>query len=744
MTQRFLNRLASLFSRARTKNSRRSRRNRTLTIETMEPRLLLTANLNLITVGASAGQLVFGGSGVNNNTTISFDGTLIRFEDSAENINAIGGLAGKDVNPAANIVEFDPTTLGVPFIQIVVNGNAGDDVLTVNSFRLGAEGLEVRTSAGTDTINLNTNLGGAVAANKIQNEVKLSAENINLNGSIWTADKGVQFTGPVDLLADVVVNSGTGGLTFSGTINGAYSLSTSGLSTKLDGVVGGVTPLTGLTVTDTVANNNVSTKAVTVNGPVLFEADIFTPTGKLSGSGDIVIRPLTPGKVLTLTRGSAALKWLQPGFSSVTIGSTATAGINILKDGNNNAVTGALKIGSPLNLIAGYVNINEHINQEANALTFETDTLTLAELGSAKGSGDVNIKKLTAGGTLRVLGSYGSGIGNVWGLSNITINASGAAVAMDTPLGSAPKNFKVVADSFSHAYSPAINVHGDVELTVGTLTLGAGIFSAGGNVTISGNASLASNTLFRVSPTKSLIINGDINGNGKDLGIVGSGGGAIASVDLNGFVNDIGAFSVTPGAAGAADEVTLNILTAKSIAVNGKEIYLATTLFGGGGLAATAGNLQLIGKVEVGAVVAGTIYDLLGSGLAGSKVQVDGTIDGVAGTETLRISSVPELVGGPSLGSVVLNGVVGGVTPLANLYVSSGGTNVITQNISVSNDFKWKIATEQLVNGDNLTLNAGKTVTAGNSIDINVIDRFFGDISSLLAPSKSVIEGGNP
>lgn len=722
MKRGFLNRLTKLFSLNQFEATRRTRRNRTLSVESFEPRLLLTANLNLITAGASTGVLVYGGTGVDNNTTISYDtGTgHYSISDTAETIAVIGGMVGLDLNADPNIVEFDPLLTPVPIKYILVNGNAGADTLHVDSFRLGAESLQVVNAAGVDTINLNTNLGGPAAADKLLDEVKLAAEDVNLDGSIWTADKGVQVTGPADLLQDVVVSAGTGGATFSSTVNGAWALTVRSGATRFDGAVGGVTPLTGLTTSGTIAMNSVRTQAVTVNGPILFEADVFVPQGNLAGDDHIIIRPLTPGTVVTYNRLSAPLKFLVPGFDSVTLGSATTAGININKDANNLPSTGALKIGSPLKIIAGFINIKEHINQEAHWLTFETDALTLLELGSAKGTGDVTINKLTAGGTLPLMGNFGNGIGNVWGLSNIIIDAPGAAVVMNKALGSAPNGFMVTADTFSHTFGTAINVHGTVNMNVMGLTLGSGIFTTGGDILIFHDVILTNDTLFRAPVGATVAIAGDVTGNGWNLKTTGVGG-ALGSVNVFGSITGLGDLLIDSPGVNAADSVVLGSVGADSITVHGKFIFLL-----GGTLSAATGDLKLVGPVFLGGDTT-----LTGSGLAGSQVRVDGTILGGGGT-SLWIDS--------GLGTTVLGGAISG---LVDLKIASGGTNVINHDITVSDEFEWIIAAEQIVNGDNLTLAAGKTITAGTSISIDVIDSFF-ELGTLTSPLITILEGGNP
>ncbi|MCA9032929.1 MAG: hypothetical protein KDA66_19075, partial [Planctomycetaceae bacterium] len=90
----FLNRVRELFA----KPQKRRGPGRGRRVESLEDRTLLAATLNL----TPAGSLNYGGSGVANNLTISFDGTNYTFTDTSEQINGIGGVTGLDTNPDPN------------------------------------------------------------------------------------------------------------------------------------------------------------------------------------------------------------------------------------------------------------------------------------------------------------------------------------------------------------------------------------------------------------------------------------------------------------------------------------------------------------------------------------------------------------------------------------------------------------------------------------------------------------------
>ena len=479
MTRGFISRLVRAFLMSQSGCGRRTRRHRALSIESMEPRLVLS-NLNLV---AASSNLIYGGGAEVNTLDVSFDGTKYTFNDtSGAAVTPIGvaGFAALDTNAAANIVTFnaaaaDALVAGGAITLITINPNGGADTTTITSFRPGAEGLTVSNNAGDgmDTVNIVGNIG--TGAMPVKNTIIVKGEDINLTGSVWAKDKGVTFDGPVDLLANVKVDAGTAvaasSVAFNSTVNGAWTVEAKAFSVTFNGTVGGVTPLKGFWAHDSAANT-VRTKTVTVNGgDILLEADTYVPTGNLFGDGHLTIRPSSAGATINYAR--PALAFIRPGFSLVTLGSATTAQIRINSDGNNNPLTGSVKIGSPLELIAGLILVRDHIDQEAKALTFNTDTLTFEDLGAALGTGDVNFKKLTPGGTLKINGIIAKA--GKWGTSNLLFDAPGSTVLLDRALGGVANKITVNADTFSHAYSTAIEAMSDVLLNVTHLTLGGGI-----------------------------------------------------------------------------------------------------------------------------------------------------------------------------------------------------------------------------------------------------------------------------
>src|SRR5262249_44260737 len=130
-----------------------------------------------------------------------------------------------------------------------------------------------QTVLGTSTGNITLN-GPITSAGNISIN---AAATINLDNNI-TATGTVSLTRSDRLGAASIVNSGNNALSFSSTINGAYSLTTNSgtAATTFGGVVGGTTPLANLNIT----------------------ADSLTLAHNFYGTGTFTYQPSTASKTI--------------------------------------------------------------------------------------------------------------------------------------------------------------------------------------------------------------------------------------------------------------------------------------------------------------------------------------------------------------------------------------------------------------------------------------------------------------
>ncbi|WP_144057710.1 beta strand repeat-containing protein [Novipirellula maiorica] len=351
----------------------------------------MTANLNLL----GSGLMIYGGSGVNNDLNISFDGVEYTFADPAEPINAIGGLAGLDTNPDPNIVTFDPSAIVGPFTQIVVNHNAGDDVTTIDSFRdglAGGEGLDIRDDAGegNDTVDINGDIGSAL--NPVNNTVLIRGEEINLGADIYTNNLDVVFANDVDLTADVFVDAGNGTAEFDADIDGTFALEIDAESIQIAGDVGGTTPLTSVDLNagdqiqisgSTSATGNIVLTAAT---ETLLGGDVLAGSG---GAGSVELNGPTvtfnnPGAVQVSSSGAPTDSVSFGGIISSGVGTdlTIAAGLGTASSG------GAAGLGNFNITSADTVDLNGVIGAEDIEINATT---SLNAQGFQASAGDVDI-----------------------------------------------------------------------------------------------------------------------------------------------------------------------------------------------------------------------------------------------------------------------------------------------------------------------------------------------------------------
>ncbi|MBX3103329.1 MAG: hypothetical protein KF690_12530, partial [Bacteroidetes bacterium] len=355
-------------------------------LERLEDRTLLS-NLTL----NAGGQLIFGGGAENNNVVITFDGTNYRFEDlSGTVINPAGLIVGMDTDPAPNVVVINAGLVTIN--QIVFNGNAGNDTVTLNSIRQG-DGFDVRDVAGdgNDTVNVNTNIG--VAGTPAVTNVLLRGETINLNGNIlMAAPADVRLEGNVNLISDVTITAlaNSQAVVSPATIQGPGGLTVASANMEFLANLGGTTPLAHFHAT----GEKLIVQNVTVTGDMSITADNLVLTPPLTtwaGGNTFSIAPFSAASSLvnmTLPQDAIAVT----GFQNLSFG---------------NAITQSITVANPINvpgfisLTAATVTANARITTGgAKNITANTVNLNSALLGGSP----LNITALAGANPLLVNG----------------------------------------------------------------------------------------------------------------------------------------------------------------------------------------------------------------------------------------------------------------------------------------------------------------------------------------------------
>lgn len=544
-------------------------------MECLETRTLLAATLN----GLADGRLIYSGAGVANNLTINFDGTNYSFNDTGETITLLGTVAAIGAGSGTNTVTFNPASLAA-FTQINVNGGLGNDTVTVTGFRGGQEGLIVQNNAGdgTDTLNINTNLGSA--GSRLQGQAQLLAETLNLGGDVFTNNQTINLGGvsqAVNVTGTSTVHANTGTVGSTSTINGANALTIQGGSVQLTGIIGGTTPLTNVSLTSTGAGA-MQVPATTVTGDISITA----------GAGGTNLRGnLTAGDDITITSASTTLT-----VAPVTLATGGAAGNDITVTG---AISGTQSLG--LNAAAaGNVTVSGNIALTGTAALVASGNL-IDFNGSTAAAGGVTLTAPTitatalqsSGGSVNVTGNTTfDGVGNVTILANTAgaISFSGSLTGNGSNLNLQQANTVSVGGAVTNVnqFTIAKGIPGTIATaTINSVTAGGiavtatGINNRGDLVAVSGAVSLTGAvTLDGADTTNTIFSNGH---NVTITGAVNDGTAGTHTLEL--IANGSGAVQTNAGGIGLTTRLHSLTAAGGTVNLNGVGVVNHVSVFGG-------------------------------------------------------------------------------------------------------------------------------------------------------------------
>ena len=153
----------------------------------------------------------------------------------------------------------------------------GPQSLTVNSPGITTFGGVV--GGVTALLSLTTDAGGTTSLQSVTTSGgQQYGDDVTLAGTSTTSNSAFSVAGATTLAADATVSTGSGAITFTGTVNGGYALTVnSTAATLFSGVVGGTAALTSLM---TNAGGSVTLPSVTTSG-VQSYGDAVTLSGTL-------------------------------------------------------------------------------------------------------------------------------------------------------------------------------------------------------------------------------------------------------------------------------------------------------------------------------------------------------------------------------------------------------------------------------------------------------------------------------
>lgn len=568
----------------------------------------LTLNNNINLNGAGTPTLVIAGStgGLIANATATINGTGAFTMNSAAamttaNVAGINGTvttAGTKTFNTNNSFAFNatasqvtgtllPATIGLLAINNSAGGTNGvtisNNTLTISGVTTLALGALILPTAGGNLVTFTGNISTPTGGGTIKGS---STSNIATNGTIAGTANGVTFTTGGTSLNNWTHNTVTLGSTSAGllsvvTINGTFSLQTSGAPDFYVGPTGGLTFVSGASYTDNGANNNRILQTTTTGGTFTLQSGSNFATGNTSG-----LTSAGTGAIQTTNRvfNGGANYTFNNASSVQAIGDALDAAGGTGKTG---VITGNVVINnnvgpSGVTLNAGTtITVNTPGTFNIGVSGTSSGILTAGATAIVNGTGNVNMfgNGATNGSTLLtanasgVNGTFpGSGIlalNNVGNNNtNFTFNGTALAQATGTLLPATINNLTINnATAGTATATPAVLLSASTTVG-GTLTFTAGHFSINGQtLTANGAMTLTATQRLVGTSTSNFIVGG--SGAITASSLFGTtGGGALNNFTINRAATTIiagtpvtvsGTFSLTNGALSmAANTLTLN------------------------------------------------------------------------------------------------------------------------------------------------------------------------------------------
>ena len=541
-------------------------------------------------------------------------------------------------------INITATTGGFLPLNLTAGGgggtiNSGTSTTTITGSSAGSTDITISstvlTSAGTTTLQSNC---------------------VNSIGLCGTISLPSAFTLP----GNVIINAGTatGTVSIANTVNGAKNLTITGGTVTLAGIVGGVTPLSNLSIT---SNNSITL-------PKISAASVFVQTNSATAnialSGNITTTGATP---VNATYGT--LLYTGNDFNSNAFSISTGAkyfGIYINDTVQANSTTAPLvgttytgcsyNAGNPSCLSGAVLNtVNAFFYTIGSSITVSTNATTAglvsynagtATYTSVSGVGNINVAELIgylATNNVSIIG----GVDPLASNGDVTILAPVTNPAATNLTISSYRDINVNS-AITHA-GGAINLYSDnASNSSGAINISANITSGGGNILMAGGPAGASYAYARASGL------GGVNNNAITIDATNGAGGGNITMKGNGYnaaVND-----------------------ACGVLLNG---FAAITKTSG------TGNISIIGQAGGGAGSStsfgvncnGCTVEVLAGGAATGSVTMTGNGSGAAtGASNLGINfNIPTIA--TVSGSITLTGTASNSGSGADhgIYAFSGG-----------------------------------------------------------------------
>ncbi|HUN47612.1 MAG TPA: filamentous hemagglutinin N-terminal domain-containing protein, partial [Stellaceae bacterium] len=642
-------------------------------------------------LGATAGQSIevvglIGGSTAL--TSLSLTGSAVTLHgiggtnDGVTGTVAVNGTAGISLGGSAYHSGLTQTYTGPVTLLSdlsITSDTANISFVGTGSTINGAHALSLFAATGI------VSLGGSVGNGTALASLLVDPVGIVLGGSTYHTTGGQTYSEAVTLGANTALTSDNGNIVFTKTIDGAQSLSVTAShgTAEVDGLIGGATALTTLSV---------SGGAVKLNG--------IDHSGSAGVTGGVAVSAATGG--ITLGEGTYHSGGTQ----------TYTGGVMLLADTVMTADSGDLRfIGTgstidgahALSLFAatGTVSLGGSVGSVVKLTSLFVDPASPTASIILGGASYLTTGNQTYSGAVS-LGSdalLASDSGNIHFTSTIdgahmlSLTAALGGIAVDGLIGGSSALAGFGANAKTVALNGIGNANDGVTGTVGVtgtngITLGEGTYHSGGTETYTGPVTLLVNTVMtsdsgdlRFVGTQSTINSLD-NAHQVSLQLIAnSGNGTVSLGGSVGTLAELTSLDVDPGSI---------VLGGAVYHTSGDQTYSqAVTLGASTSLTSDTGSITFLGTID-GTTVGG---QALGA-TAADTIEVDGLIGGTKPLSALTLDAPTVLlsgIGGEGAGVAGAVSVTGSISLAQGTYHSGGdqtydGAVDLLANTSVTSD----------------------------------------------------------
>lgn len=691
-----------------------------------------------VLVGANV--LLSTGAAVGGDVTI--EGTIDQVGTSA------AGAFGLTAQAGLGNVEFQGATGATRAIASLTATGADVTVADVGASADGVVGSTALTATSTLSLSGTTYRGGAfdVEGGLISIQSPLS--------NVVSSSGAVEFTGPVVLAedADLGVNASTDA-TFSSTIDGTaggasetLSVVASGLA-DFDGSIGSgaalhsvdmtggsvelaaVTTNTSQTVTGaggvSLSSNLTSTgnDAIEITGPVTLAGPVTIQTAGAAGD-DIQIDGTVDGaQTLSIVAGSGDASLNGVIGSSAALDSLSVAAANIALEA----------IGAAGEGVSGITSIVGTTSITFNGLIYRANQQTYSSLDKTLSSGVTQF--ISSNDTVSLVG----GTTDLALSTGLGVQTGNANLAVDSLIGSAAGQTIALSSG-----TGTISVGGVAKGSGGGA--GAGITLTGDEIDLTGSVSGDTIVLQPSTPNLGITIASGASGAPLNLTIAEIGFLADGFTEITVGREDNGAHAIVTGPITFRDPVRILTPFGGSVTVNSTmtgadnaSVFIdgpdATTTLNAG--ITTNGNDIIIDD----AVLLGASVALSTQGGVGLPKGGDITITGpVNGANALTMNA--------GTGSIDLQGLIGGVTPLSSLTGTAATITLpgaTTTGVQVYNGSVVATGSDPdfAASGNDISFNGSLNASGAVTVDAGAgIISFAGDIGDAIRPASMSATGG--